>query len=571
MSRIKHALIILACLLTLGVSMQAKTPKLPKGCTVYGTVTCDGKPMKDVVVSDGYIVTLTDAKGRYFLESDKVDGSVFVSIPSCTEVPLEYGMPHFWEPLGYTDEPEEHNFTLTSVDNNRHAIVAFSDLHLANIYDDQAQLEEGFLPRLYEQIEKYRSHGIAVYCLNGGDSSYDRYWYENLYSIADFPKTLKDNNFPVPMFCAMGNHDNDGATPYSTDTDFEASTLYRNVMGPTHYSFNLGQVHYVVLDNIVYKNSPGRIDSYEGIAGKRDYDVYVTAEQMEWLRADLAAVADKTTPVVVTMHSPVLYYKGDEILTKFRIDGVMNEDLCRDFTSAFKDFSQVHFVTGHVHKNLPCHGEDDTSRFPDITNIIDHNITSACGCWWQTHARGGLALAPDGAPAGFEVFPVDGKDIKWYFVSNDDGEDEQFRVFDMNGVRDYYKANGEMKAFLKHNPKRTDYADIEDNMVYINVWAWEKGWTISVKENGQPLEVVQKPTENPQFTVSYHLPRSSWDDNGITDRWSEKFNVAQKTHNFFRVKASAPDTDLEVTVTDCFGRSWTKIVERPKVFSKTMR
>ncbi|MCQ2115865.1 MAG: calcineurin-like phosphoesterase family protein [Bacteroidales bacterium] len=567
--RIK-VLTAIAILLAGTVALGAKTPKLPKGCTVYGTVCCDGTAMPGVVVSDGCKVVTTDKKGRYFLDSDKRNGSVFVSIPSCTEVEVKNGMPSFWQALSEDSAPEEHNFSLTAVDNRKHAIVAFSDLHLANVFDDQTQLEEVFVPRLREEIGKYQEQGIRVYCINGGDSSYDRYWYENLYAIEDFPKTLADNAFPVPMFCVMGNHDNDGATPRSEDTDFDASARYRKVMGPTHYSFNLGDVHYVMLDNIVYRNSEGRIDSYEGITGKRDYDVYITDDQMEWLRLDLATVTDKTTPIVVTMHSPLIYYKGGKILTKFRIDGVFTDQLCRDFAAQFAEFEQVHIISGHVHKNLCCHGSDDLSTFPEIANIIDHNITSACGCWWQTRSRNCLSLAPDGGPAGFEVFPMDGKKVEWYFVSNDDGAQKQFRVFDMNSVRDYYRRNGEMRSFLKHNPEHIDYSDIEDNWVYVHVWAWETGWKISVRENGRELKVVEKPSENPQFTLSHHLPRASWDDNGAP-RWQDKFNVAQKTGHMFRVRAGAPDTTLEVTVTDCFGHEWTETVVRPKTFTKNMR
>lgn len=572
--RLTVKLAVAAACLVMGWALSDAAPRLPKGCTVYGTVICDGVPVKGAVVSDGDLVTVTDAKGRYFLNSTKRNGSVFVSLPSGTEPAVEHGMPRFWEALSQDIQPEQHDFSLHAVDNQKHAVIAVSDLHMANVFDDQRQFDEIFMPRIMEEVEKYRSQGIRVYCVNGGDSSYDRYWYEDLYTIADFPVTLSDAAFPVPMFCAMGNHDNDGATPYDADTDFNASAAYRRTMGPTHYSFNLGSVHYVVLDDIVYKNSPGRIDSYDGITGKRDYDVYVTDDQLEWLARDLALVTDRSTPIVITMHSPLLFYKGSgstKIVTKFRVDGVRADDRCNALLDVLKDYEAVHFITGHTHKNLTCHGADDTrGLYPNIANVIDHNITGACGCWWQTRSHNGLSLAPDSGPAGFEVFPVDGRDIRWYFVSNDDGAARQFRVFDMNGVRDFYRRNGEMRSFIKRYPGRTDYSQIEDNWVYIHVWAWETDWKISVTENGQPLEVVMEDSENPQFTVSHHLPRASWDDNGV-QRWQERYNKATLSTHFFRVRATAPDTTLEVSVTDGFGQTWTQTVTRPKAFSKMMR
>ncbi len=547
------------------VPVEAKSPKLPKGCTVHGTVTCDGTAMAGVVVSDGELVVTTAKNGRYYLSSDKKNGSVFVSFPGGTEVAVEQGLPQFWAALGEASAPEEHNFELRSVDNDAHRIVAFTDIHMASVFDDQAQYEEIFKPRLMEEIGK---SDVPVYCINAGDTSYDRYWYENGYAIEDTPTLFAD--FPVPVFSIMGNHDNDGATPYSENTDFDAAERYRKTLGPTHYSFNLGKVHYVMLDDIVYKNSPGRIDSYEGITGKRDYDVYITEDQLEWLRRDLATVADKSTPIVVTMHCPLIAYKGKEIVTKFRKEGEDESALCRELAAAFEGFEQVHIISGHTHKNRTCHGADDSSNMPEIANIIDHNITGACGCWWQTRAHNGLSLAPDGGPSGFEVFDIDDKGLQWYFVSNDDGASRQFRVFDMNEVRRYYRENGEMRSFIKHNPKRPDYGTLDDNWIYVNVWAWETGWTIEILENGEPLEVVEKASENPQFTLSYALPRASWDDNGNV-RWREKYNVSQKQPHFFRAQASAPDSTVEVRVTDLFGRVWTETVERPKAFSKRMR
>ena len=36
-----------------------------------------------------------------------------------------------------------------------------------------------------------------------------------------------------------------------------------------------------------------------------------------------------------------------------------------------------------------------------------------------------------------------------------------------------------------------DYFDVEPNTVFINVWNYDPEWTISVTENGRPLEVTR--------------------------------------------------------------------------------
>ena len=94
----KKIIVILLLAIAIVPAASAKV-RLPKGCSIWGQVLCDGKPAQGVVVSDGAELSITDKKGFYYLESDKREGSVWVSIPSCTEVETSYGMPHFWQRL----------------------------------------------------------------------------------------------------------------------------------------------------------------------------------------------------------------------------------------------------------------------------------------------------------------------------------------------------------------------------------------------------------------------------------------------------------------------------------------
>ena len=52
-----------------------------KGATIMGVVEADGKPLQGVAVSDGYEITLTDKKGCYWLNSEKKNRNVFITIP----------------------------------------------------------------------------------------------------------------------------------------------------------------------------------------------------------------------------------------------------------------------------------------------------------------------------------------------------------------------------------------------------------------------------------------------------------------------------------------------------------
>lgn len=571
--------ILLALATTVNLSAQSTftstlKAKPAKGATIYGTVECDGRPLAGVKVSDGYSIVLTDKRGVYNIASQKRNGNVFITIPSGYEAEVADGdvVPQYWAALTADQNvAERHDFNLRAVDNHKHVILAITDIHLSHQLGDIEQFENIVLPRLKSEVDKYRQKGIPVYTMCMGDSSFDLFWYDFLFDINDFRSTIKRIGYPTPVFHTMGNHDNDGAAEPNNDTDFRATEKYRKVFGPTYYSFDIGKVHYIMLDNIRYRNEKtAKMKPGKNMAGARNYDHIVTEEQMEWLRKDLALIEDKNTPIVVGMHCPVYRLLNEHNSTElysYFTDAQGNRTLppALYFSEAFKEFKQVHYLTGHSHKLITTHCKVN-SDYPQIANTIDHNVGAICGAWWFTAAHGGPHLAPDGAPAGFKVLPVDGQKIEWYYTSADCGAEKQFRTFDMNTVRDYYRTNGEMRVFLENNPKRTDFATVEENRVAIHIWDWAPDWKVSVKENGRELKVVHEPMENPQYTVAYCIPKTVW-------RRNLKKNVytAEPTPHMFHITASAPDTTLEITVTDSFGRTYTEKMVRPKAFSKNMQ
>ena len=548
--------------------------KAQKGATIYGTVECDGTPLEGVAVSDGFTIVKTDKKGLYNLVSEKKNGNVFITIPSGYEATVAAGdvQPQYWAALtADKGSAERHDFCLKKVDNDKHIMLAITDIHLSNQLGDIEQLKTIVMPRIKEEVERYRQQGIPVYTMCMGDSSFDLFWYDFLFDIKDFRTTIGKIGYPTPIFHTMGNHDNDGATEPNADTDFNATKKYRDTFGPTYYSFNIGKVHYIMLDNLRYRNEKRKnMKPGKNMAGARNYDHIVVEEQMEWLRKDLAMIEDKTTPIVVGMHCPVYRMKSEhnstELYSYFSDEkGGRTLPPALYFSEAFKEFKEVHYLTGHTHKLITTHCKYSTD-YPQLANTIDHNVSAICGAWWFTAAHGGPHLAPDGSPAGFSVFPVEDKSIEWYFTSADCGAEKQFRAFDLNAVRDYYRTSGELHVLLENNPLLTDFAKVEDNRVAIHVWDWAPDWKITVTENGKPLTVVHEPMENPQYTVAYKIPKSIWRRNLKKNTFK-----AETTAHMFHVTASAPDTTLEITVTDSFGKVYTETMVRPKEFSKSMK
>ena len=365
------------------------------GATVKGIVYAGDEPLRGVAVSDGAEIVFTDAEGRYWLPTDKRSGSVFITIPSGYEVSADGVFPRFWAALeAPAKEVERHDFALTKVDNDRHVMLAVTDIHLSNQNSDIEQFCTRFIPDVRAVAESFGD--TPVYSLNMGDSAWDGYWYTNRYSLKDFRRTMNIVGYPAQMFCAMGNHDNDGATIHSDSVDWAASAPYRRIIGPRYYSFNIGKVHYVVLDNLIYVNSPKK-NSKDGIAGKRDYVRRVDSLQLDWLRRDLATVEDKSAPVVVAMHAATYRYnKFNDKVTA----GLSDPAYSAELKACFDGFEEVHYVSGHIHKNLLARVDD---------RLIEHNIGAVCGSWWRTGANHFQMLGPDAGPNGYAIFTIDGK------------------------------------------------------------------------------------------------------------------------------------------------------------------
>lgn len=502
--------------------------KVKEGNNVYGVVSCGGKGIADVVVSDGFEVVKTDADGVYQFKSNKTHGYVFVSVPSGYEAPSEGVMPKFHQHFTKAKpEVERIDFPLVeAVGQDNHTMLVFGDIHLANRTSDARQFTE-FTTDVNEYLTA--NPGKKTYALTLGDMTWDLYWVSNKYSFDEYVRDINKIK-GIQVFNTIGNHDHEMAK--GVVGDFDTVIKYKKTIAPTYYSFNIGKVHYIVLDDINCKNTGA------GDSGSRVYDDFVVQEQLDWLKKDLSFVST-STPLVITMHAPL--YNDSQ-------NGSLNN------TSAFEEIVKpytTHVWTGHTHK---MYNVDKTSS----NKIFEHNAGAVCATWWWTgHWTSGLHLAQDGAPGGYSVINVSGTDFKWKFKGTGRDADYQFRTYDRNEIAltgDAYVASGKDKA--KFEEAVGDWKNVDKgNYVYINVWNYDPKWEISVTENGTSLKVERVSAKDPLHLIAY---------NGQSPTGGFGTSV---TKHLFRVQASSATSTLEIKVTDRFGNVYTESMKRPKAFS----
>ena len=516
------------------------------GTTVYGIVSSAGVGVENVVVSDGAEVTVTNEKGIYQLKSAKKWGYVFISVPSGYEVPSVGVLPQFHCALkNSADVVERADFKLEKVDRqDSYKIFMLGDMHLANRTGDLGQFAQ-FTSDLTDYMTRHK--GEKMYALTLGDMTWDLYWYSNSYYFPQYLNTINSQIKNLQIFHTMGNHDND----FQTRSDYDAAVKYVDQICPTYYSFNIGKVHYVVMDDI-------DCSSYDG-STSRNYVKSLSAEQLDWLAKDLSHVA-KTTPVVVAMHAQVFY----PTTSGFKIDHDQVNTL-RLFD--ILDGYTVRFVTGHTHKLFNVTPD---APIVDGHNFREYNSGSVCASWWWSgNLTPGIHIGTDGTPGGYGIWDVTGTDFQCLYKSTGWPEEYQFRSYDLNNVHfsmaDVPLMPSDISASVKNAYMQyvNAYPQNNDNEVLINIWNWNSDWTLSVvDENRKTLPYTEVWAYDPLHIAALSVKR--FNNAGLK---STPSFITDKFTHFFKVKADDADTDLVITVKDEFGNEWTENMQRPKAFS----
>ena len=505
------------------------------GSTVYGRVSCEGTGLANVVVSDGVEVVKTDSKGVYQMKSKKYHGYVFVSTPSGYE-PLASGiLPKFHAALKANPTTAERvDFQLKKVDGqDNHRMLMLGDIHLAKRTDDQKQFAD-FVKDVNATIAGTPG---KVYALTLGDMTWDLYWIVNNYSFKEYLADAAGIK-GVMLYHTIGNHDH---SMYYMG-DFDTVKEYKELIGPTYYSFNIGKVHYVVLDDVECTNSTPAKDDKGNACYERTYSGHVVTDELAWLRKDLASVPNGT-PLVVTMHIP-LYNNGGKYSLKD----------ASTLAGILKPYPEVHLYTAHTHTvyNTDQLGTD---------HLYEHNAGSICGTWWWSGKETpGVHIGQDGSPGGYTILDITGTGFKWQYKATGAGVDYQFRTYDRNEIhltKDKYVPNS--NGTYAFDASRWATAN-SANEVYINVWNWDPSWKVEVSEGGAPLAVSQVLNEkDPLHLVAYTAKR-------INKNSKPTFDTNTNNH-MFKVTASSATSTLDIKVTDRFGNVYTETMTRPKAFT----
>ena len=358
----------------------------------------EGRGVAGVIVSDGFNCVKTDSHGRYKMKRDSLARFIYYSVPADCEVPTHSATDrtaYFYQTV--SKKKKIYNFTLRRLPGGKethYKMIVIGDPQVTNAYSpyytspNDNPIKKSDVERFttqtmadIKQTIKSLPAGTPVYGLSMGD---DVQYYGGYNAKLERQIRQALGSSEMRLFSVIGNHDQDGKALYRRK--------WEENFGPTDFSFNRGDVHYVCINNCFFHRgmayySPGELRE----------------RQVKWLKQDLA-LTPKDMKVVLCYHIPFTF--GNAPFSKAKPLSNANEQghysssrlslllsLLKPFKGGYELFcGHTHFACNH---EINYQGED----------VMEHCHAAACGNIWQSN------INICGTPNGYYVYSFVGTSI----------------------------------------------------------------------------------------------------------------------------------------------------------------
>ena len=432
-----------------------KLPTIFSPIRIRGRVLTNGQGIQGVAVSDGRMVAQTNSSGEFELISGTDRDFVFVSIPAGFEIQKQpNGSASFFQRIDPAKSEQNISFDLKKTANSdeNHHFLLLSDTQIQDEYEAN-QLLTVAAPDVQKTIVALNDPNI--FGIGCGDLVFDK-----LELFKEYNQSIQ--MYDIPFFQVVGNHDMD----FGGRSDSTTTGTFKGHFGPTYYSWNRGEVHYVVLDDVFYLGTGTK------------YIGHIPEEQLAWLEQDLKLV-EKGKTVVVSLHIPSYTGAVKRYPDRDTLGGTVSN---REHLYRMLEGYNAHLMSGHTHFN------DNMIN----GHVYEHCHGTVCGAWWSG------PICHDGTPNGYAVYEAKGSELQWKYKGTGMDVNEQFRVYPTG----YHK----------------DFAD----QMSLNCWNYDPTWEISWFENGIKKGSPEKRVAVDPWSVELHtgptLPaRRTWVEPQLND------------------------------------------------------
>lgn len=520
---------LLTALATMALAMLSPVQATAQNDTLKftGTFTDQkGRPMRGVVVSNGFTCVQTDTKGNYELPYNSATKFVYFTVPADCEVPTHSATDntaYFYRQV--VDSVKRYDFQLTRMPRGKeksYKLIVIGDPQVTNAYgpyfqgpNDNAVRKsdiDRFTDETMADIKKTLASlpdDMPVYALSMGDNVQ---YYGGYNEKLEGQMRAVLGSTRMRTFSVIGNHDQDGSALYKSK--------WEEAWGPTDYSFDRGDVHYVCFNNVYF---------YTGATYYQPGEL--TNEQMAWLESDLK-LADKSKMVVLSYHIPLTF--GNRRLSGATDMGSGHYASTRlgKILTLLNQFAGYRLFCGHTHFAV------NNEIIFEGKEVYERSHAAACGDIWQSN------INIDGTPNGYYVYTMDGATISnCYYKGANWDKNKQMSVFradtDFNG--ESYAAD-----WLLGKGKGT---------IVANIFNADSKWKVYAVEGGVKTEMtrLQSTPGQDAFAVGYHKKYA------VANKYNffSKQNGYLKMNHWYSYIPKDANAVITIEATDPFGNTYT--------------
>jgi hypothetical protein len=308
---------------------------------------------------------------------------------------------------------------------------------------------------------------------------------DNVFNTLSLFRPLQDvaASIGIPWHSVIGNHDLNLDAP---DESLSSET-FKIFYGPTYYSFDYGQAHFVAMDNVQWMGAgtPARNGNYTGGFGE---------QQLTWLKNDLAGVP-KDKLVVLFMHIPVmatpipLKPTPPAPVEPGKLPRFVQEEL-DTFFKLLEDRPHTLSVSGHTHIN--CHAF--LEKADGWNGRVPHhhfNCGTVSGSWWcGSPDEVGIphTTMRDGVPNGYAFLNVKKNDYTIDWRSARKSPDYQMAII---------------------VPPQIKVTDAEKTLLKVNVFNGSPKTKVETRIGNGPWTTMQRTTMNdPGYLALMEIEKS---------------------------------------------------------------
>ncbi|MEL7230890.1 MAG: calcineurin-like phosphoesterase family protein [Pseudomonadota bacterium] len=464
--------------------------------------------LEGVKVSNGREVVLTDATGAYELPK-RDDMAVFVIQPAGYQVPHnESWVPQFafqHKPGGSPKQlrygglpatgplPEAINFPLikSGVGDDFSCAVLGDPQTYAN--QDISFFRDSTIDDLLDRNDETKPDCVlALGDVMGDDLGL-------IPRMAEVMSVLE-----APQWWVHGNHDYD----FDADFDEDSADSWRNLYGPNYFAFEIGDVLFISLDNVVYpctaEDAKLKAREYCVTRDRKAYNGRITDEQMQFVE-NLLALTPEDKLVVVAHHIPFVSFV-DASSPVHQTDNVTD-------LYALLEGREALSLSGHTHtiENFsPGDVFEGWTESVGVTALPFRHIIAGAGSGGWFHGDFDvhgvpMSLQRLGGPMGWLDLQFDGVDyIDTYYGANTGRHRTMWLSVNTPDFRVWFDTIAEwgLSDRRTRNPvpplSINDLPDVkiltpEDlaggSFLTANVWNGTTETTVSAEINGQTLEM----------------------------------------------------------------------------------